>query len=67
METYKTQRGFKRTDFKDCYGANCSIQESSSIEPRIWLGENNNRMILDRKLSWKIANRLLWFTFFGKV
>lgn len=66
MKTYKTQRGFKRTDFKDCYGESCSIQQASNIKPSIWLGVSNNRMILDRKLSWKLANRLLLFALFGR-
>lgn len=38
----KTCRGFIRNEFTDCYGAVCSIQESSSgMESRIWLGPNN--------------------------
>lgn len=34
----KTNRGFEIHHFKDDYGADCSIQESSSVEPHIWLG-----------------------------
>lgn len=35
----KTQRGFLRGEFKDLYGANCSIQKSSlATEDAIWLG-----------------------------
>jgi hypothetical protein len=34
-----TQRGFKRAEFVDRYGAKCSIQESSlATEYCIWLG-----------------------------
>lgn len=34
----KTNRGFELHHFLDDYNAECSIQESSSIEPHIWLG-----------------------------
>lgn len=34
----KTNRGFELKHFNDTYGADCSIQESSSVEPHIWLG-----------------------------
>ena len=40
MKGHVTQRGFGRFEFVDSYGAQCSIQESSSDEPRIWLGIN---------------------------
>lgn len=37
----KTDRGFTRSDFKDKYGKECSIQESSlATEHCIWLGCN---------------------------
>lgn len=34
----KTERGFGRVEFVDDYGEKCSIQESSSVTGRIWLG-----------------------------
>lgn len=38
----KTIRGFEVKHFKDTYGMDCSIQESSSAEePKIWLGVHN--------------------------
>ena len=40
VEISKTERGFTVGNFKDKYGAVCSIQESSSAEPAIWLGVN---------------------------
>jgi hypothetical protein len=33
-----TERGFKLIQFKDSNGAVCDIQESSRVEPHIWLG-----------------------------
>lgn len=39
MEIKKTQRGFDYTEFKDRYGAKCSLQKSSSaLKDCIWLG-----------------------------
>ena len=49
VKRYKTQRGFTRIDFKDKYGIDCSLQESSNVTPSVWLGTNENRMILDKK------------------
>ena len=34
----KTNRGFELQHFSDDYGLDCSIQESSSIIPHVWLG-----------------------------
>lgn len=33
-----TRRGFALWTFEDDYGMKCSIQESSLVEPHIWLG-----------------------------
>lgn len=39
MEIKKTQRGFDYAQFKDRYGAKCSLQKSSlASEDCIWLG-----------------------------
>ena len=34
----KTGRGFVYGEFRDCDGEACSIQESSAVEPCLWLG-----------------------------
>lgn len=42
IELKPTNRGFIRGDFKDRYGAECSIQESSLAEEYcLWLGCNH--------------------------
>lgn len=42
MKIKTTERGFPIAEFEDYYGANCSIQKSSLIEPDcIWLGVND--------------------------
>ena len=42
MKIEKTARGFKIVKFKDVYGCDCSLQESSSAEEeRVWLGCDN--------------------------
>ena len=42
MEKNKTNRGFNIYEFKDTYGAECSLQKSSSaMEDKIWLGVND--------------------------
>ncbi|WP_300924617.1 hypothetical protein [uncultured Clostridium sp.] len=34
----KTARGYRVFHFNDDYNITCSLQESSSVEPHIWLG-----------------------------
>jgi hypothetical protein len=34
----KTQRGFALYEFKDSYDVSCSLQKSSSMDDKIWLG-----------------------------
>lgn len=44
METKydKTVRGFGVVSFKDYYGSECSVQESSIVEPEcVWVGVND--------------------------
>ncbi len=48
----KTYRGFEVKHFKDDYGMDCSIQESSSLEPHIWLGIHNPQV----KIMYKDVN-----------
>lgn len=41
----KTNRGFSIFSFKDSYGCDCSIQESSAAsEPKIWFGIDNAKI-----------------------
>ena len=50
----KTNRGFELKHFVDDYGVDCSIQESSSVEPRIWLGVHDP----DIRVMYKDRNKL---------
>lgn len=47
----KTNRGFELQFFTDDYGSECSIQESSSVIPHIWLGVDEPEI----KIQWKDA------------
>ena len=51
MQDEKTQRGFDITNFKDRYGAGCSLQKSSlAFEECIWLGvDYANPLLLANK------------------
>ena len=52
----KTARGFEVKHFKDTYGMDCSIQESSSAEePKIWLGVHSAPV----KVMWKDVPKFL--------
>lgn len=42
----KTNRGFELNHFTDDYGVDCSIQESSAVEPHIWLGVHHPRICI---------------------
>ena len=50
----KTNRGFELQHFLDDYGLDCSIQESSSVEPHIWLGVHT----VPHKVMWNDAEKL---------
>ena len=50
----KSNRGFSMLWFEDDYGVECSLQESSSIEPHIWLGVHNPT----HKIRFKDSERL---------
>lgn len=52
LERYELNgRGFHGYRFRDCYGGDCSIQDSSNAgEPRIWLGQGDNRMLLNQEM-----------------
>lgn len=56
-----TNRGFKLIQFKDDYNELCDIQESSSIDPHIWLGTHNpNPQILASKVN---SNKTGWIDY----
>ena len=38
FKKHTTNRGFTINYFEDDYGEICSLQQSSSVEPHIWLG-----------------------------
>lgn len=53
-----TNRGFQKIIFKDSYNVNCSLQESSSVIPRIWLGVHELRMNLDIEKTEELIKHL---------
>lgn len=77
MKIRKTSRGFRRADFKDLYGAECSIQESSLMtDDAIWLGCDEGshhlgacsaRMHLDRERAAQIIKLLQHFVETGAL
>lgn len=44
MKSIKTARGFSKHLFTDSYNNECSLQESSSVVPHIWLGLENPKL-----------------------
>lgn len=80
MKTTRTSRGFKIAEFKDIYGEDSSIQESSlAFPPAIWLGCDKEtihkvtgkpcgaRMHLDQKLAKKLITMLQRFVRTGRL
>lgn len=45
MDIKKTARGFDLIEFEDDNGEKCSLQKSSSIEDKIWLGIDNAKIM----------------------
>lgn len=45
MEITYNQRGFGHIEFTDDRGNKCSMQESSSVDIRLWLGIDNPRIV----------------------
>lgn len=64
MKVSKTERGFSISEFKDSYGEDCSLQKSSSVEDKIWLGVNGARMHLNRE---QVKNLLPYLKRFVKT
>lgn len=56
-----TQRGFEHTSFRDYYGQACSVQMSSLVVPRLWVGVDCCRMHLTPAQARGLAERLLAF------
>jgi hypothetical protein len=60
MKIEKTERGFELIEFKDIYGSECSLQQSSIAiyekpgTSAIWFGVENNRMHIDFELLKKL-------------
>ena len=60
MKIEKTERGFELIEFKDIYGSECSLQQSSlAIYEKpgtgaIWFGREDNRMHIDFELMKKL-------------
>ena len=67
MNIEKTHRGFEITYFKDRYGNDCSLQQSSLADNNesgtsaVWLGVGCDRMHLDRiQARWLINMLVRW-------
>jgi hypothetical protein len=77
MKTEVTQRGFRRIDFKDIYGGECSLQKSSlATADAIWLGLNTGthhqggcmgRMHLDIETAERLIHWLQYFVDHGEL
>ena len=67
MKITLTSRGFRIASFKDANGEDCSIQESSSVLPRLWLGVQCNRMHLNRKNAENLIPLLSYFVNHGML
>ena len=65
MKIKCTDRGFRYATFKDCYGELCSIQESCSVLPSLWLGTDENRMHLSQKMVKDLLPLLTYFAEHG--
>jgi len=72
----RTQRGFTVGEFKEYYGKDCSIQESSGLVEAIWLGQKEGdhvdgqclaRMLLTRKQVAELIPILQYFADNGSL
>lgn len=79
----ETQRGFTCIGFLDDYGEKCTLLDSSSIEPHIWLGVDEPKIIygnvakpvkgalsfmhLNQKQARQLAEELLYFADNGNL
>ena len=58
-----TERGFARVEFNDSSWASCSLQDSSAVEDKIWLGmdfspEGEQVGIINETLGYVISSRM---------
>ena len=56
MEMKTTHRGFALVEFTDYYGAKCSLQKSSIVDPQcIWLGidDPDPKILIPNTGGWK--------------
>ena len=68
MRLKKTERGFFWGEFRDYYDNSCSIQESSIVYPPcVWLGVDQHRMHLTRKMARELIRRLQVFVDTGRL
>lgn len=75
MQVKITDRGFARADFEDCYGSQCSVQESSlGTEAAIWLGVDKDwngdehfRMHLTQQMVASLLPLLQHFAEYGEL
>lgn len=64
MKIKKTERGFELISFKDFYGAECSLQQSSLAlynrpgSSAIWFGQGDARMHISRELMEELLPHL---------
>lgn len=58
----KTNRGFETQHFCDDYGVECLIQESSNVEPHIWLGVAHNDLKVMAKDKQELLESVLRLT-----
>ena len=65
MKLEYTPRAFRLALFKDRCGVVCSIQESSSVVPSLWLGVDSNRMHLSQEMVKALLPLLTHFTEHG--
>ena len=55
LKKEKTSRGFGVIYFDDDYNKQCSLQESSSVEPHVWLGIDRPELRIMFKDSEKLG------------
>ena len=63
-----TNRGFGIYEWRDFYGQDCSLQESSLAEPScVWLGAGSDRMHLTQDQCRELGALLSYFAEEGKL
>lgn len=62
---HTTPRGFYIAEFVDSYGKQCSLQDSSNVDPHIWLGVGDERMHLTREMVAALIPHLARFVVNG--